>query len=164
MYVCRGYYSTHLHSISINGKKLSIDPSVFAISNDKAGTIIDSGTTLAYLTEEAYIPFVDAVSTIKNFYQQNFIKLIFFFRNVSLLRVFSMVDYCFGNLNVGFTSIGADHKFGFIVCTTTYIKWKSLLFYYFQVYKLKSFSIIIKSALTFLPFLLVLVKCPSIHI
>lgn len=79
MYVCRGYYSTHLHSISINGKKLSIDPSVFAISNDKAGTIIDSGTTLAYLTEEAYIPFVDAVSTIKNFYQQNFIKLIFFF-------------------------------------------------------------------------------------
>nr|KAJ0227587.1 hypothetical protein LSAT_V11C100040940 [Lactuca sativa] len=58
----QGYYSTHLHSISINGKKLSIDPSVFAINNDKAGTIIDSGTTLAYLTEEAYTPFVDAIT------------------------------------------------------------------------------------------------------
>nr|KAJ0224914.1 hypothetical protein LSAT_V11C100040930 [Lactuca sativa] len=58
----QGYYSTHLHSISINGKRLSIDPSVFAINNDKAGTIIDSGTTLAYLTEEAYTPFVDAIT------------------------------------------------------------------------------------------------------
>lgn len=43
---------------------MSIDPSVFAINDDKAGTIVDSGTTLAYLTEEAYTPFVDAVSTI----------------------------------------------------------------------------------------------------
>lgn len=64
MYVCRGYYSINLQSISVNDKMLSIDPSVFAINDDKAGTIVDSGTTLAYLTEEAYTPFVDAVSTI----------------------------------------------------------------------------------------------------
>ncbi|XP_023731554.1 aspartic proteinase 36 [Lactuca sativa] len=58
----QGYYSINLQSISVNDKMLSIDPSVFAINDDKAGTIVDSGTTLAYLTEEAYTPFVDAIT------------------------------------------------------------------------------------------------------
>jgi len=40
---------------------LQIDSSVFATSNNR-GTIVDSGTTLAYLAEEAYDPFVNAVS------------------------------------------------------------------------------------------------------
>nr|KAJ0227037.1 hypothetical protein LSAT_V11C100041000 [Lactuca sativa] len=52
--VGRGYYSINLHTISFNGKTLSIDPSVFAINDDQARTIVDSGITLAYLTEEAY--------------------------------------------------------------------------------------------------------------
>ncbi|MQL41625.1 hypothetical protein EI012_27350 [Escherichia coli] len=40
---------------------LQIDSSVFATSSSR-GTIIDSGTTLAYLAEEAYNPFVDAIT------------------------------------------------------------------------------------------------------
>nr|KAJ0225966.1 hypothetical protein LSAT_V11C100025090 [Lactuca sativa] len=35
---------------------------MFATSSSRGGTIIDSGTTLAYLTEEAYDPFVDAIT------------------------------------------------------------------------------------------------------
>ena len=41
---------------------LPIDSAVFATSSNR-GTIIDSGTTLAYLAEEAYNPFVGAVSS-----------------------------------------------------------------------------------------------------
>ena len=37
------------------------DPSVFATSSNR-GTIIDSGTTLAYLAEEAYELFINVVS------------------------------------------------------------------------------------------------------
>lgn len=44
----------------MNGQALDIDPSVFAAS-DNGGTIVDSGTTIAYLTEKAYDPFVNAV-------------------------------------------------------------------------------------------------------
>nr|KAJ0227251.1 hypothetical protein LSAT_V11C100041290 [Lactuca sativa] len=60
----QGYYSINLQSISVNNKKLSIDPSIFAINDDKSGTIVDSGTTLAYLTEEAYTPFVDSITKL----------------------------------------------------------------------------------------------------
>lgn len=45
----------------MNGQILSIDLAAFATSNNR-GTIVDSGTTLAYLVEEAYDPFVVAVS------------------------------------------------------------------------------------------------------
>ncbi|KAL2536181.1 Eukaryotic aspartyl protease family protein [Forsythia ovata] len=55
------HYNINLQSISVNGQKLSIDPSVFATSTNR-GTIIDSGTTLAYLAEEAYDPFVAAIT------------------------------------------------------------------------------------------------------
>ncbi|KVH90725.1 Aspartic peptidase, partial [Cynara cardunculus var. scolymus] len=57
------HYNLNLLSISVNGHILPIDPAVFGTKNNRKGTIIDSGTTLAYLTEEAYKPFVDAVST-----------------------------------------------------------------------------------------------------
>ena len=53
----------NLQSISINNQKLAIDASVFTTSTD-TGTIIDSGTTLAYLAEAAYDPFVNAVNFI----------------------------------------------------------------------------------------------------
>ncbi|KAI7736217.1 hypothetical protein M8C21_024130, partial [Ambrosia artemisiifolia] len=49
-------------SISVNGQTLSIDPSIFAISDNQGGTIVDSGTTLSYLAEDALNPFVDAIT------------------------------------------------------------------------------------------------------
>ncbi|KAK6141717.1 hypothetical protein DH2020_024519 [Rehmannia glutinosa] len=55
------HYNVNLQSITVNGQRLNIDPSVFATSNNR-GTIIDSGTTLAYLAEEAYDPFVAAIT------------------------------------------------------------------------------------------------------
>ncbi|XP_027352351.1 aspartic proteinase-like protein 2 isoform X2 [Abrus precatorius] len=53
------HYNLNLQSIAVNGQLLSIDPDVFATANNR-GTIVDSGTTLAYLVQEAYDPFVDA--------------------------------------------------------------------------------------------------------
>jgi hypothetical protein len=54
---------------------LPIDPAAFATSNNR-GTIVDSGTTLAYLVEEAYDPFVSSVSLL--------IFLCFFFFKICL--------------------------------------------------------------------------------
>ena len=51
----------NLQSIAVNNQILPIDPSVFTIATGD-GTIIDTGTTLAYLPDEAYVPFVQAVS------------------------------------------------------------------------------------------------------
>ncbi|XP_024023777.1 aspartic proteinase-like protein 2 [Morus notabilis] len=56
------HYNLNLQSISVNGQTLSIDPAVFATSSNR-GTIIDSGTTLAYLAEEAYEPFINAINS-----------------------------------------------------------------------------------------------------
>lgn len=39
---------------------LPIDPAVFTTS-DSQGTIVDSGTTLAYLATDAYDPLINAV-------------------------------------------------------------------------------------------------------
>ncbi|XP_031385380.1 aspartic proteinase-like protein 2 isoform X2 [Punica granatum] len=57
------HYNLNLQSISVNGQTLPIDPSVFATSNGQ-GTIVDSGTTLAYVTDEVYNPLVNAVTAI----------------------------------------------------------------------------------------------------
>ncbi|KAL5830982.1 hypothetical protein ACOSQ4_016336 [Xanthoceras sorbifolium] len=57
------HYNLNLQSISVNGQILSIDSSVFATSSSK-GTIVDSGTTLAYLAEGAYDPLVNAITSI----------------------------------------------------------------------------------------------------
>ncbi|KAF5447601.1 hypothetical protein F2P56_033141 [Juglans regia] len=57
------HYNLNLQSISVNGQTLSIDPEVFATSSNR-GTIVDSGTTLAYLAEEAYNPFVGAITSV----------------------------------------------------------------------------------------------------
>lgn len=54
-------FNAQVQSISVSGQILPIDSAVFATSSNR-GTIIDSGTTLAYLVEEAYNPFVNAVS------------------------------------------------------------------------------------------------------
>ncbi|XP_071739592.1 aspartic proteinase 36-like [Rutidosis leptorrhynchoides] len=58
----QSHYNVNLQSISVNGQTLAIDPSTFAISDNQLGTIIDSGTTLAYLVQDAYTPFVDAIT------------------------------------------------------------------------------------------------------
>ncbi|GAB2274671.1 hypothetical protein Dimus_009442 [Dionaea muscipula] len=55
------HYNLNMEGISINGQTLSIPSSAFATSST-SGTIVDSGTTLAYLAESAYGPFVDAIS------------------------------------------------------------------------------------------------------
>lgn len=61
LWIFRPHYNLNLESIAVNGQTLSIDSSVFTTTNTQ-GTIVDSGTTLAYLAEEAYDPFVNAVS------------------------------------------------------------------------------------------------------
>ncbi|WCJ34408.1 Eukaryotic aspartyl protease family protein [Euphorbia peplus] len=55
------HYNLNLQSIAVNGQSLAIDPTAFATSNNR-GTIVDTGTTLVYLVEEAYVPFVSTVT------------------------------------------------------------------------------------------------------
>ncbi|KAL2509146.1 Eukaryotic aspartyl protease family protein [Forsythia ovata] len=55
------HYNLYLQSIAVNGQLLPIDSAVFATSGNQ-GTVVDSGTTLAYLVEEAYDPFVAAIT------------------------------------------------------------------------------------------------------
>ncbi|CAI8614731.1 unnamed protein product [Vicia faba] len=56
------HYNLNLQSIAVNGQLLPIDQNVFATANNR-GTIVDSGTTLAYLVQEAYDPFLNAITT-----------------------------------------------------------------------------------------------------
>ncbi|KAG1347500.1 aspartic proteinase-like protein 2 [Cocos nucifera] len=56
----RVHYNLNLESIAVNGQTVPINSSVFTTSSTQ-GTIVDSGTTLAYLAEEAYDPFVNAI-------------------------------------------------------------------------------------------------------
>ncbi|XP_026389313.1 aspartic proteinase-like protein 2 isoform X3 [Papaver somniferum] len=57
----KSLYNLDLQSIAINGQLVPIDPAVF--SNGQ-GTIVDSGTTLAHLPEEAFDPFVNALVAV----------------------------------------------------------------------------------------------------
>ncbi|KMZ61137.1 Eukaryotic aspartyl protease family protein [Zostera marina] len=67
------HYSLNLKSIAVKGQVLPIDPSVFSTSSSQ-GTIIDSGTTLAYLVEEAYDPLINAIINIVSKFVQSFIS------------------------------------------------------------------------------------------
>jgi hypothetical protein len=58
----RSSYNLNLERISVNGRNLPIDSSLFATSNSQ-GTVVDSGTTLAYLVDGAHGPMVSAVSS-----------------------------------------------------------------------------------------------------
>ncbi|KAL6124936.1 hypothetical protein ACLB2K_077444 [Fragaria x ananassa] len=58
----QAHYNLNLESISVSGQTLPIDQSVFETSSNR-GTIIDSGTTLSYLAEDAYDPFVTAITS-----------------------------------------------------------------------------------------------------
>ncbi|CAN1196874.1 Aspartic proteinase 36, partial [Linum perenne] len=57
----QAHYNLYLQSIAVNGQMLPVDPVAFSTSTNR-GTIVDTGTTLAYLVEEAYDPFVSAVT------------------------------------------------------------------------------------------------------
>ncbi|KAI7724553.1 hypothetical protein M8C21_003315 [Ambrosia artemisiifolia] len=57
----QAHYNLELQSITVGEQLLSIDASAFATS-DIQGTIVDTGTTLSYLTAQAYEPFVDAIT------------------------------------------------------------------------------------------------------
>ncbi|KAI3989629.1 hypothetical protein MKX01_036238 [Papaver californicum] len=57
------HYNLNLQSIAINGQPVPIDPAVFSTSSSQ-GTIVDSGTTLAYLAEGAFDPFVNALVAV----------------------------------------------------------------------------------------------------
>ncbi|CAI0405662.1 unnamed protein product [Linum tenue] len=52
------YYNVDLKEIHVAGKKLQLDPKIF---NGKYGTVLDSGTTYAYLPEQAFSVFKDAI-------------------------------------------------------------------------------------------------------
>ncbi|GER36834.1 eukaryotic aspartyl protease family protein, partial [Striga asiatica] len=57
------HYNLYLQNIAVNGQLLPIDQAVFTTSGNQ-GTIIDSGTTLAYLVEGAYDPLVSAITNV----------------------------------------------------------------------------------------------------
>lgn len=78
----RPHYNLNLEGIAVNGQTLAIDSSVFATSSTQ-GTIVDSGTTLAYLADQAYDPFVNAVSF---YHVLTFIKIVEFGFTVSFLN------------------------------------------------------------------------------
>ncbi|KAB1221213.1 Aspartic proteinase-like protein 2 [Morella rubra] len=61
--IFRPHYNLYLQSIAVNGQLLQIDPTAFATSSNR-GTIVDSGTTLTYLVDEAYDPFVSSITAI----------------------------------------------------------------------------------------------------
>ncbi|KMZ63930.1 hypothetical protein ZOSMA_38G00380 [Zostera marina] len=52
------YYNIELKEIHISGKSLQLSPSIF---DGKHGTVLDSGTTYAYLPEQAFVAFRDSV-------------------------------------------------------------------------------------------------------
>ncbi|KAF5823703.1 putative nepenthesin [Helianthus annuus] len=55
------HYNLELQSIAVGEQLLPIDTSAFGTSYNQ-GTIVDTGTTLSYLTAQAYDPFVDAIT------------------------------------------------------------------------------------------------------
>ncbi|XXG56973.1 hypothetical protein AAC387_Pa03g4256 [Persea americana] len=52
------YYNIELKEINVAGKPLQLKPSIF---DGKHGTVLDSGTTYAYLPEAAFLAFKDAI-------------------------------------------------------------------------------------------------------
>ena len=85
----RPHYNLDLRSISVGGQVLSIDPSVFSTSSNQ-GTIVDSGTTLAYLADEAYDAFVSAVS-IELEFTDTWTLEFFIFKKTMLFTCYTLV-------------------------------------------------------------------------
>ena len=83
------YYNVDLKGIHVAGKKLGLSPSVF---DGRYGTVLDSGTTYAYLPEEAFGAFKDAVS----FYSLN----LLFFTARSIFTNSEFEDCCMLSKNI----------------------------------------------------------------
>ncbi|XP_020575038.1 aspartic proteinase-like protein 2 [Phalaenopsis equestris] len=106
------HYNVIMKSIAVGGTSLKLPTDVFQ-SGDMRGTIIDSGTTLAYLPEEAFKPLMNAIfsyqpdlsfQNIREFLcfqfsgsiDAAFPKVTFFFENSVELQVYPH-DYFFEN-------------------------------------------------------------------
>ncbi|KAK5843566.1 aspartic proteinase 36-like isoform X3 [Gossypium arboreum] len=99
------YYNIDLKEIHVAGKQLPLDPSIF---DEKHGTVLDSGTTYAYLPEAAFVAFKNAIIKELDSLKQirgpdpNYIDICFSSGssnvNVSeLSKIFPTVELVFGN-------------------------------------------------------------------
>ncbi|XP_050365303.1 aspartic proteinase 36-like [Argentina anserina] len=97
------YYNIDLKEIHVAGKQLQLSPSIF---DGKHGTVLDSGTTYAYLPEEAFLAFKEAIMKELNLLKQisgpdpNYNDICFSTdgSDVSeLSTTFPQVDMIFGN-------------------------------------------------------------------
>ncbi|KAG8099479.1 hypothetical protein GUJ93_ZPchr0013g35632 [Zizania palustris] len=97
------YYNIELKELHVAGKALRLDSKIF---DSNHGTVLDSGTTYAYLPEQAFVAFKDAVTNKVHSLKKirgpdpNYKDICFAGagRNVSQLSlVFPDVDMLFGN-------------------------------------------------------------------
>lgn len=59
---CRPHYNINLKAVEVGGDVLQLPTDLFD-SEGQSGTIVDSGTTLAYLPSELYEPLMNKVYT-----------------------------------------------------------------------------------------------------
>ncbi|XP_030538914.1 aspartic proteinase 36-like [Rhodamnia argentea] len=97
------YYNIDLKEIHVAGKQLALKPSVF---DGKHGTVLDSGTTYAYLPEAAFLAFKEAimkeVQSLKHIRgpDPNYNDICFSGAGsdiFQLTKTFPVVDMVFGN-------------------------------------------------------------------
>ncbi|CAM8901010.1 unnamed protein product [Rhodiola kirilowii] len=97
------YYNIELKEIQVAGRTLPLNPKLF---DKKHGTVLDSGTTYAYLPEAAFIAFKDAVMRELGSLKQvrgpdpNFHDVCFSGASsnaLELSKTFPAVDMVFGN-------------------------------------------------------------------
>lgn len=67
------YFQLYLESISVNGQEVPIEPSVFRPSGTHI-TIADSGTSLTYLADGAYDPFIKAITAAVSPHVRSMVK------------------------------------------------------------------------------------------
>ncbi|XP_072970111.1 aspartic proteinase 36-like [Typha angustifolia] len=125
------HYNVNLKKIEVGGTFLRLPTDLFE-TGDRKGTIIDSGTTLSYLPDEAYTKLYDAVfanhqglsfHTVQDFLcfqypgsvDDGFPEVVFHFENSLLLNVYPH-DYFFQNGDsiycLGFQNGGVQSKDG----------------------------------------------------
>ncbi|KAM3399000.1 aspartic proteinase 36-like isoform X1 [Capsicum galapagoense] len=85
----------NLETIAVNGQTLAINPQVFKTTRYR-GTMVDSGTTLGYLAEEAYDIFVNAITKAISQHVRAFDGLTSqFYRTTSSVDIFPVVSLNF---------------------------------------------------------------------
>ncbi|CAB4316297.1 unnamed protein product [Prunus armeniaca] len=116
----RHHYYLNLHSIAVNGKILPNDPATFTLHD--GGTIIDLGTTLAYLVEEAHVPFVRAITSAISPFVTPFISYgnQCYHVTISLAEVFPIVS-----LNFAASASMVLKQEEYLTCSWCTIQWLS---------------------------------------